>query len=65
MTIAKYRSWARILFFAGAMLVLFGIGFYLMGDPVIGVLMAIVGMSAMVIGFTIVKFFLYLDFGKR
>lgn len=58
MELTRYRRLFRVLFFIGAMIVCFGIGLYQMEYTTPGVVLMILGISILVIAFTITKFFL-------
>ena len=59
------RSKASMMLFLGAALALMGIGVYSMGHMWPGIIMMITGVAMVVIGFTIVKFYLMLSFRKK
>lgn len=65
MEIAKFRRLCRATFFLGAMLVFFGIGLYLMGSVMPGVVLMIVGVAISMICFSITKTFALYDFQHR
>ncbi len=65
MEIARFRRLCRTTFFLSAMLICFGIGFYLMSAATAGVVLIIVGVAAMMICFSITKAFAMYDFQHR
>lgn len=65
MELAEYRRLFRVLFFIGAMIVCFGLGAYLMDMLVPGIVLIIIGVSILVISFTMTKFFLLFSLQNR
>lgn len=61
MDIAGYRRVFRMLFFVGAMVVCFGLGLFLMGMDAVGILLIALGGAALVITFSMTRFFLLYD----
>jgi len=59
------RSRARVIFFAGVMLMMIGYGIYLMGHKMPGAVIMVTGLPAMMIGFTIIVMHLFVDFKKK
>lgn len=65
MELTEYRRLFRVLFFIGAMIACFGIGLYQMEFTAPGIILMILGISILVIAFTITKFFLLYTFQNR
>lgn len=65
MELAEYRRLFRVLFFIGAMIVCFGIGLHQMGYETPGIILMVLGISILVISFTITKFFLLFSLQNR
>lgn len=61
MEIAKVRRLCRIVFFLGAMVMFFGLGIYVMGYTVAGVVTMIVGLVVAMLCFSVTRFFTTYD----
>ena len=59
------RARGRMLFFFGAALVFIGMGFCLLDQEAFGIVMMVAGVFLMIIGLTILRFHLVMEFRKK
>jgi len=59
------RSGARVIFYAGVMFLMVGYGLYLMGHRTPGIILMVIGIFAMMIGFTMIAMHIMVDFNKK
>lgn len=61
MELARVRRLCRIVFFLGAMVMFFGLGFYLMGHQTAGIVTLIAGLVVVMFTFSVTRFFVTYD----
>lgn len=61
MELARVRRLCRMVFFLGAMVMFFGLGFYLMGHIAAGIVTLIAGLVVLMVTFSVTRFFMTYD----
>ena len=61
MELARVRRLCRMVFFMGAMVMFFGLGFYLMGHVAAGIVTLIAGLVVLMVTFSLTRFFMTYD----
>lgn len=61
MELARLRRLTRMVFFLGAMVMFFGLGFYALGHQAAGLITLIAGLVVVMITFSVTRFFMTYD----
>ena len=64
MDITGYRRLTKVLFYIGAMLAFFGLGFYLMEYQALGIVVLIIGIVLLVLAFVFIRFFTLIRYNE-
>ena len=61
MELARLRRLTRVVFFLGAMVMFFGLGFYALGHQAAGIITLIAGLVVVMVTFSVTRFFMTYD----